>query len=151
MLRVRTDEGGIPPVLQSSRRHHQLFAHLANHTPASDEHALSDHPLGYSKYDPRLWTSSRPCLVPPALKQPGGIPFVSKHWTANILSTRIFQERAEHIAEAFKTTPSPTPASSLLPNSTTRPMSARSRKAGPLRPGFRHLKAVTQAHRRKRF
>ena len=41
------------------------------------------------------------------VSQDGGVPFVSKSWDGNTADTRIFQERAEALMSAFKTTPSP--------------------------------------------
>ena len=85
------------------RRDTTRFRSLAAYFPESDEHALCiTH--GYSKdHRPDL----KQAVLERLVSQDGGIPFVSKSWDGNTSDTRIFQERAEALLSAFKTTPSP--------------------------------------------
>lgn len=41
------------------------------------------------------------------VSQDGGVPFVSKSWDGHTADTQIFQERAQTLMNAFKTSPSP--------------------------------------------
>ena len=79
------------------------FSLTGDYIPESDEHAICiTH--GYSKdHRPDLKQAVLELMV----SQDGGIPFVSKSWDGNTSDTRIFQERAEALLSAFKTTPSP--------------------------------------------
>jgi transposase len=79
------------------------FSLTGDYIPDSDAHAICiTH--GYSKdHRPDLKQAVLELLV----SQDGGIPFVSKSWDGNTSDTRIFQERAEALLSAFKTTPSP--------------------------------------------
>ena len=79
------------------------FSLTGDYIPESDEHALCiTH--GYSKdHRPDL----KQAVLERLVSQDGGIPFVSKSWDGNTSDTRIFQERAEALLSAFKTTPSP--------------------------------------------
>ena len=68
--------------------------------PDSDEPAMCiTH--GYSKdHRPDL----KPAVLERMVSQDGGIPCVSKSWDGNTSDTRMFQERAEALMRAFKTT-----------------------------------------------
>src|ERR671926_47853 len=79
------------------------FALSGDYVPESDEQAITiTH--GYSKdHRPDLKQAVLELLV----SQDGGVPFVSKSWDGNTSDTRMFQERAEALLSAFKTTPSP--------------------------------------------
>src|SRR2546430_2394621 len=67
-----------------------------------DVHEVITH--GYSKdHRPDLKQAVLELMV----SQDGGVPFVSKSWDGNTSDTRVFQERAEALMSAFKTTPSP--------------------------------------------
>jgi transposase len=79
------------------------FGLTGEYIPDSDEHTICiTH--GYSKdHRPDLKQAVLELMV----SQDGGIPFVSKSWDGNISDTRVFQERAEALMSAFKSTPSP--------------------------------------------
>src|SRR3989475_10098605 len=79
------------------------FALSGAYIPESDEQAIAiTH--GYSKdHRPDLKQAVLELMV----SQDGGVPFVSKSWDGNTSDTRVFQERAEALMSAFKTTPSP--------------------------------------------
>jgi transposase len=79
------------------------FSLTGDYLPDSDEQAICiTH--GYSKdHRPDLKQAVLELLV----SQDGGIPLVRKSWDGNTSDTRIFQERAEALLSAFKTTPSP--------------------------------------------
>jgi transposase len=79
------------------------FGLTGEYIPDWDEHAIClTH--GYSKdHRPDLKQAVLELLV----AQDGGVPLVSKSWDGNISDTRVFQERAEALISAFKTTPSP--------------------------------------------
>src|SRR5262244_661804 len=79
------------------------FCLTGEYTPDRDEHAICiTH--GYSKdHRPDLKQAVLELMV----SQDGGVPLVSKSWDGNTSDTRVFQERAEALMSAFKTTPSP--------------------------------------------
>jgi transposase len=79
------------------------FALTGEYVPDSDEHAITiTH--GYSKdHRPDL----KQAIVELMVSQDGGVPFVSKSWDGNASDSRVFQERAEALISAFKTTTSP--------------------------------------------
>jgi transposase len=79
------------------------FGLTGEYIPDWDEHAICiTH--GYSKdHRPDLKQAVLELLV----AQDGGVPLVSKSWDGNTSDTRVFQERAEALISAFKTTPSP--------------------------------------------
>src|SRR5262245_41723210 len=79
------------------------FSLTGDYIPDSDEHAICiTH--GYSKdHRPDLKQAVLELMV----SQDGGTPFVSKSWDGNTSDTRVFQERAEALMSAFKSTPSP--------------------------------------------
>ena len=79
------------------------FGLTGEYIPDRDEHAICiTH--GYSKdHRPDLKQAVLELLV----AQDGGVPLVSKSWDGNTSDTRVFQERAEALISAFKTTPSP--------------------------------------------
>src|SRR5438552_9806515 len=79
------------------------FSLTGDYVPESDEQAITiTH--GYSKdHRPDLKQAVLELMV----SQDGGVPFVSKSWDGNTSDTRVFQERAEALMSAFKTTPSP--------------------------------------------
>src|SRR6266566_6398780 len=79
------------------------FALTGEYVPDSDEQAMTiTH--GHAKdYRPDLKQAVLELMV----SQDGGVPFVSKSWDGNTSDTHMFQERAEALMSAFKTTPSP--------------------------------------------
>jgi transposase len=79
------------------------FALTGEYIPERDEHAIHiTH--GYSKdHRPDLKQAVLELMV----SQDGGVPFVSKSWDGNTSDTQIFQERAQTLMNAFKTSPSP--------------------------------------------
>ena len=79
------------------------FSLTGEYIPDRDEHAIYiTH--GYSKdHRPDLKQAVLELMV----SQDGGIPFVSKSWDGNTSDTRVFQERAEALMSAFKSTPIP--------------------------------------------
>jgi transposase len=79
------------------------FALSGEYIPERDEHAIHiTH--GYSKdHRPDLKQAVLELMV----SQDGGVPFVSKSWDGNTSDTQIFQERAQTLMTAFKTSPSP--------------------------------------------
>src|SRR5215510_2742800 len=79
------------------------FALTGAYVPESDEHAIRiTH--GYSKdHRPDLKQAVLELMV----SQDGGVPFVSKSWDGNASDTQVFQQRAEALIRAFKSTPSP--------------------------------------------
>jgi transposase len=79
------------------------FCLTGEYIPDRDEHAICiTH--GYSKdHRPDLKQAVLELMV----SQDGGIPLVSKSWDGNTSDTRVFQERAEALMSAFKSTPSP--------------------------------------------
>jgi transposase len=79
------------------------FGLTGEYIPDSDAHAIYiTH--GYSKdHRPDLKQAVLELMV----SQDGGIPFVSKSWDGNTSDTRVFQERAEALMSAFKSTSSP--------------------------------------------
>src|SRR5215471_6118540 len=79
------------------------FSLTGEYIPDRDEHAICiTH--GYSKdHRPDLKQAVLELMV----SQDGGVPLVSKSWDGNTSDTRVFQERAEALMSAFKTTPSP--------------------------------------------
>jgi transposase len=79
------------------------FCLTGEYIPDSDAHAICiTH--GYSKdHRPDLKQAVLELMV----SQDGGIPLVSKSWDGNTSDTRVFQERAQALMSAFKSTPSP--------------------------------------------
>ena len=79
------------------------FGLTGEYIPDRDEHAICiTH--GYSKdHRPDLKQAVLELMV----SQDGGVPLVSKSWDGNTSDTRIFQERAEALMSAFKSTPRP--------------------------------------------
>jgi transposase len=79
------------------------FSLTGEYVPDREEHAITiTH--GYSKdHRPDL----KQVIVELMVSQDGGIPFVSKSWDGNASDSRVFQERAEALISAFKTTTSP--------------------------------------------
>jgi transposase len=79
------------------------FCLTGEYIPDSDAHAICiTH--GYSKdHRPDLKQAVLELMV----SQDGGLPLVSKSWDGNTSDTRVFQERAQALMSAFKSTPSP--------------------------------------------
>jgi transposase len=79
------------------------FALSGEYLPERDEQAIRiTH--GYSKdHRPDLKQAVLELMV----SQDGGVPFVSKSWDGNTSDTRIFEERAQTLMNAFKTSPRP--------------------------------------------
>src|SRR5262249_21840125 len=79
------------------------FGLTGEYLPDRDEHAICiTH--GYSKdHRPDLKQAVLELMVSPD----GGVPLVSQSWDGNTSDTRIFQERAEALMSAFKSTPRP--------------------------------------------
>jgi transposase len=79
------------------------FSLTGEYVPDSEEHAITiTH--GYSKdHRPDL----KQAILELMVSQDGGVPFVSKSWDGNASDSRVFQERAEALMSAFKTTTSP--------------------------------------------
>ena len=118
------------------------FSLTGDSIPDRDEHAICiTH--GYSKdHRPDLKQAVLELLV----SQDGGIPFVSKSWDGNTSDTRIFQERAEALLSAFKTTPSPRSLiadAKLSCEDTCRP----SGQAGLYHPDSRHPQGGCTGHK----
>jgi transposase len=79
------------------------FSLTGEYVPDREEHAITiTH--GYSKdHRPDL----KQVIVELMVSHDGGIPFVSKSWDGKASDSRVFQERAEALISAFKTTTSP--------------------------------------------
>jgi transposase len=79
------------------------FSLTGEYVPDSDEHAIRMTHGSSKDYRPEL----KQAMVELMVSQDGGVPLVSKSWDGNASDTRVFQERAEALMCAFKTTPSP--------------------------------------------